>query len=172
VTGSTDDWWGVQHDRHDRLDAVSESLWRERHLLGRLVFKFAIVRALLAAGAYAWLPMAADETAGLVEEVERLEGDRTSVRALQALAATSPEPWDTILGEHCEAVAALRRKVRLMASGTVKDLTERTASLAAVVANVEGEDGETDGTVLEVAWSGLRRVALRAGGCWEPDEMN
>ncbi len=161
----------MHDDAHARLEAVSESLWRERHLLGRLVFKFAIVRALLASGSYAWLPMAADEAAGLVDEVDRLEREPASLRALRELAASAPEPWDHILGEHCQAVIGLRRQVRLMASGTVRDLAERTDALAALAAHVASDD-ETVGPVLEVAWSGLRRVAMRAGGSWEPDELN
>lgn len=171
VRRSDVDWSSVQDDRHDRLEALSESLWRERHLLGRLVFKFAIVRALLASGAYTWLPMAADEAAELLEEVDCLERDQTTTRALRELAATSPEPWDRIFSEHCQVVVALRRQVRLMTSGTVRDLAEQTDLLPTLLARLEAED-ETNGAVLQAVWSGLCRIAMRAGGSWEPDEMN
>jgi hypothetical protein len=163
---------GVYDDGRDELEAVSEALWHERHLLGRLVFKLAIVRALLTARAYTWLPMAADEAAGLVDELDRLEGDPATLRSLRALAATAPAPWDTIIGEHCQALTGLRRQVRLMASGTVRDLTEGTELVAARVACAETEDDETSSSVLQLAWSGLRRVALRVGVSWDPDEMN
>jgi hypothetical protein len=161
------------HDHgREHLEAVSESLWRERHLLGRLVFKLAIVRALLSARAYAWLPMAADETAGLVDELDRLERDPATLRSLRALAATAPAPWDTIIGDHCQALTGLRRQVRLMASGTARDLAAGTELVAARLASIETEDDETSGSVLQLAWSGLHRVALRVGNSWDPDEMN
>src|SRR5215218_1853946 len=120
-------------DDRDELEAVSESLWRERHLLGRLVFKLAVVRALLAAEAYEWLPVAADETIGLVEELDQLGRRRTPLPWLRTLAATTPAPWDHIFAEHGRSLLDLRRRVRVMASETMRGLAGATESMAAEV---------------------------------------
>src|SRR5215207_9800326 len=70
---------GVEVDDSDRYDPLSEVLWCERGLLAPLVFKLAVVRILLVAESYRWLPNAADEAAGIADELESVSGIRRAL---------------------------------------------------------------------------------------------
>src|SRR3954469_15702982 len=109
---------GVDVDDSTRYDALSDVLWQERALLSRLVFKLAVVRILLAAEGYGWLPLAADEAAGITEELEVVGGWRRGLlgerepMTLVDMAGAAPAPWDEILHEHRESLLVLRDQAR------------------------------------------------------------
>ena len=106
------------------MEDVSSVLWRERSLLDRLLFRLAVERLVLSTGRPHWLPVAAQETEVVVEEMRSAELLRAmSVDALAGelglppnpslrdIAASSREPWRTIWLEHHQALATLAAQV-------------------------------------------------------------
>jgi hypothetical protein len=166
---------GVEVDDRNRYDPLSDVLWRERSLLARLVFKLAVVRILLAAEGYRWLPIAADEAAGITDELEHLAGHRRgligqySSTTLLDVAGAAPAPWDEILHDHREMLLLLRDQARHGASSTVAALAATRASVAAEVEELELQGEVLDGQVLRLACEHLREVADRAA-CSVPDD--
>jgi hypothetical protein len=162
----------VDVEHRNQLEAVSESLWRQRHLLSRLLFKLAIVRAVLAAEAYTWLTIAADETGEILDELETLEWHDPGRVARPVPAAPAPAPWDTILGEHRAALGVLRRQAHTVAEATMKNLFEGADAIAAEVARLEAEEDILGGRALLLAWCGLRRDVARAARRWSDGDLN
>lgn len=158
----------------DDYDPLSEVLWRERSLLARLVFKLAVVRILLAAEGYRWLPIAADEAAGITDELDSLRTDRQCLIGRHAstlldLAVAAPTPWDEILYDHRDSLLRLRDQARRGALSTAQALTATSESVIAQVKELEQEGAAVDGQVLRLAWDHLRDVTDRAAGS-TPDD--
>jgi hypothetical protein len=166
---------GVEVDDTRLYDPLSDVLWHERSLLSRLVFKLAVVRILLAAEGYRWLPIAADEAAGITDELERLSGRRRGLlreyesMTLLDVACAAPAPWDAILHDHREMLLLLRAQARHGASSTVAALVATRASVAAEVEELELQGDALDGQVLRLACEHLGEIADRAA-CSVPDD--
>ena len=121
----------MEVDDRNRYDPLSDVLWRERSLLARLVFKLAVVRILLAAEGYRWMPIAADEAAGISDELDSLSRDRRGLidrhapvpsPTLLDIAVSAPTPWDEILHDHRESLLLLRDQARRGALSTAQAL--------------------------------------------------
>ena len=155
-------------DGTTKYDPLSDVLWQERSLLSRLVFKLAVVRILLAAEGYRWLPIAADEAASITEELEVVGGWRRCLLGergpltLLDVAGTAPAPWDDILHEHQESLLLLRDQARRGASSTVAALAATRASVAAEVTELEMHGDGFGGEILRLACEHLREIADRA----------
>jgi hypothetical protein len=162
----------MDNDGLDGLEAMSESLWQMRQLLGRLVFKLAIVNTLLSAEAYDWLPIATDEVAALVDELNVLDRDLGTLRGLRTLAARTPEPWTTILGDHYLSLVRLRRQLRQMARGTQGALAAGAGPMVARVAALEAEHDELGGQLVRMAWTGAERTASLTQLAWDVDDLS
>ena len=167
---------GVEDDGN-RYDPLSDVLWRERSLLARLVFKLAVVRILLAAGGYQWLPIAADEAAGITEELDVLSGHRRGLigqhasATLMDVAVSAPAPWGEILHDHREMLLRLRDQARHGGSSTAAALAAATrASVAAEVDELELQGDTLDGQILRLACEHLRDIADRAAGSVPDDD--
>jgi hypothetical protein len=166
---------GVDVDDSTRYDPLSDVLWRERALLSRLVFKLAIVRILLAAEGYRWLPLAADEADGITEELESLSGHRRGLlggpepATLLDLAGAAPAPWDEILRDHRESLLVLRDQARRGASSTTAALAATRGSVAAEVAELEAQGNGIHGQILRLACEHLHEIARRVAGA-VPDD--
>ncbi len=144
---------------------LADLLWRQRGVLDRLLFKLAVVQMILDGRAYAWLPMAADETAGLEEEVADLDRAwRTLVRreswppdlfvTIGLMAAIGPAPWDEILGDHLEVLVRLRTEVRALVETIEAGLDDLDLSQLSQVSWPNG-DAELAQQVVLVARDGL-----------------
>lgn len=148
-----------------RYDPLSDVLWRERILLSRLVFKLAVVRILLAAEGYRWLPLAADEAAGITDELELLCSHRRGLigahdsSTLLDVATAAPAPWSEILHDHRETLLLLRDQARNSGSSTVAALAANRASVAAEVEELEAHGEAVDGHVLRLACEHLGEIA-------------
>jgi len=166
---------GVEVDSANLYDPLSDVLWRERSLLSRLVFKLAVVRILLAAEGYRWLPIAADEAAVITDELDQLSGRRQGLIGQHArttlldVATTAPPPWDEILHDHREMLLVLRDQARHGASSTAAVLAATRASIAAEVEELALQGDTLDGQVLLLACEHLGEIADRAAGC-VPDD--
>jgi len=163
----------VEVDDRNRYDPLSDVLWRERSLLARLVFKLAVVRILLAAEGYRWLPIAADEAAGITDELDSLSRDRRGLidrhapapdtaPTLLDIAVCAPTPWDEILHDHRESLLLLRDQARRGALSTAQALAATTESVIAQVRELEREGAAVDGHVLRIACDHLRDITSRA----------
>ncbi len=166
---------GVEVDGNNLYDPLSDILWRERSLLARLVFKLAVVRILLAAEGYRWLPIAADEAAGITDELDKLSRRRRGLigqhesTTLLDVATAAPAPWDEILHDHREILLLLRDQARHGASSTAAALAATRASVAAEVEELELQGDALDGQVLRLACQHLGEIADRAA-CSVPDD--
>jgi hypothetical protein len=163
------DGFGVEVGGSPQYDPLSDVLWRERSLLARLVFKLAVVRILLAAEGYRWLPIAADEAAGITDELDSLSTDRLGLIGRYAptlldVAVSAPTPWDEILHDHRESLLLLRDQARRGALSTAQALAATTESVTAQVLELERDGATVDGQVLRLAWEHLRDVTDRAAG--------
>jgi hypothetical protein len=165
----------VDVDGTTKYDPLSDVLWQERSLLSRLVFKLAVVRILLAAEGYEWLPLAADEAAGIIEELEVVGGWRRGLLGehepltLVDVAGAAPAPWDDILHEHRESLLALRDEARRGASSTVAALLATRALVAVEVEELEMHGDGLGAEVLRLACEHLHEIADRAV-CLVPDD--
>jgi hypothetical protein len=165
----------VEVDDGNLYDPLSDVLWRERSLLSHLVFKLAVVRILLAAEGYRWLPIAADEAAGITDELERLSGRRRGLlgehgpSTLLDVATAAPAPWAEILRDHREMLLVLRDQAHHGASSTAAVLAATRASVAAEVEELELQGEALDGQVLRIACEHLSEIADRAA-CTVPDD--
>jgi len=165
----------VDVDGTTKYDPLSDVLWQERSLLSRLVFKLAVVRILLAAEGYRWLPIAADEAAGITEELEVVGGWRRGLLSehepmtLLDVARAAPAPWDEILHEHRQSLLVLRDQARRGASSTVAALAATRASVAAEMEDLEMHGDGLGGEVLRLACEHLDEIADRAA-CLVPDD--
>lgn len=106
------------------MDELSLLLWRERDLLGTLLFKLETERLVVAAARTRWLSRAAHEVESVMAELRGTEILRATAAdavagavqlranpALRELAASAREPWRTILTDHCDAFLALTREI-------------------------------------------------------------
>ena len=157
----------MEVDDRNRYDSLSDVLWRERSLLARLVFKLAVVRILLAAEGYRWLPIAADEAAGISDELDLVSMDRRGLIGQEApslldIAVTAPTPWDEILHDHRESLLLLRDQARRGALSTAQALAATTESVTAQVHELEHEGAAVDGQVLRIACEHVRAITDRA----------
>lgn len=138
--------------------ALSDTLWLQRDALDTLLYRLVCERLVLAAREGRWLARADDETRAAVdrlrggevlraaeaEELTRilaLPGDAT----LRELAAASPEPWRTMLGDHRSALRRLTSEVESMA-----DEVARLAQLGA---------GGWHDPAIDVAYQAARETA-------------
>lgn len=107
------------------LDELSVVLWRERDLLGTLLFKLETERLVVDAARSRWLARAAHEVESVLDELRRTEILRSATAdavataarletnpALRELAQSTREPWRTILTDHREAFLGLTREIR------------------------------------------------------------
>jgi hypothetical protein len=119
------------------LSEVSNILWRERRLLELLVFKLEEEQLVLAAGRNRWLPHATREVETVLEEIRRVELERSvalsgSARelglgdepTLRELGEIAPTPWDGIFGEHRRALLDLAQEIEGVARAN-RDLLQR-----------------------------------------------
>jgi hypothetical protein len=158
---------GMEVDRRTDYDPLSEVLWRERSLLARLVFKLAVVRILLVAEGYRWLPMAADEVAGITDELDSLTTDRQGLVGQHAptlldLALAAPTPWAEILHDHRQSLLLLRDQARRGAMSTAQTLAATSDYVTARVKDLEEDGCSFDGQILRLACAHLRNVTDRA----------
>jgi hypothetical protein len=133
------------------LAEVSNTLWRERHLLEMLLFKLDEQQILLAAGRSRWLTMAATEVERVVDELRHVELSRAiEVDAvanelgldpgcsLGELADAAPAPWDGVLRQHRDAFVLVAEEIKDMA-GSNRELLERGQEAMRIV--FEGING-------------------------------
>jgi hypothetical protein len=133
------------------LADVSNTLWKERHLLEMLLFKLETQQMLLASGRSRWLTLAATEVERVVDELRHVELSRAiEVDAiadqlgldpgcsLKDLAEAVPSPWDDVFDQHRVAFLVIAEEIKLMA-GTNRDLLYRSEEAMRVV--LEGIHG-------------------------------
>ncbi|GAB2476721.1 flagellar protein FlgN [Jatrophihabitans fulvus] len=131
--------------------ALAAVLWRERELLEQLLYALTCQQLLLASGGIRWISAADAQVRAAVDEVTACELQRAVVTheyawavglpsdaALEDLARAAEEPWDTVLGEHREALRELASEIgavtaenrRLLHTGAdiARDTLERARS--------------------------------------------
>jgi hypothetical protein len=137
------------------MEDLSSVLWRERDLLELLLFKLEVEQLVLTGGRSHWLPMAAREIEGVLEDVREIELLRVvhvddlalslglpPNPSLQMIADASPEPWRTLWLDHREAFTTVAAQISEMsqsnrvlltagyqaAQATLLSMTERAAT--------------------------------------------
>lgn len=111
------------------MQRLSGVLWRERELLGDLVYRLETERSVLADGRTRWLPRAAREVDQVLETLRETELLRAVVSdevatdlglaanpSLRVLAGAAAGPWPTILLDHRDAFLAHVREVGELAA--------------------------------------------------------
>jgi hypothetical protein len=119
------------------LSEVSNILWRERRLLELLVFKLEEEQLVLRSGRTRWLSHATREVESILEEIKRVELERSMVvtgssgvrcrpdpPSLRELAAIAPQPWNGILTEHRRALLTLADEIDAITTSN-RDLLQR-----------------------------------------------
>jgi hypothetical protein len=101
-------------DLAHHLEALSETLWSERHVLEYLLFKVTTARLLLTADERRFVALALDEVTRVVDELRALElhrvlaltpvaeawGTDVGDLTLGVLASRAPVPWNVVFGDH------------------------------------------------------------------------
>lgn len=116
------------------MEKLSLILWRERELLGLLLYKLEVEQMVLAQGRSRWLMRAAQEVESVLEMLRETEllravaADEAAAEcglephpSLRALAASVEEPWRAILIDHRDAFVAMTAEVDALAD-TNRDL--------------------------------------------------
>lgn len=111
------------------MQRLSGVLWRERELLGDLVYRLEQERSVLADGRTRWLPRAAREVDEVLETLRQTELLRAVAAdavaselglpanpSLRALAAAGTGPWPTIFLDHRDAFLADVREITELAA--------------------------------------------------------
>lgn len=109
----------------EKLQAVSDLLWRERDLLDTVAYKLEMERIVLERGLHRWLPRAARELGAVLDRLRSIELGRAlrvdelaealglgPSPTLRQLAAAAPEPWGQILADHHEAFRLATEEIR------------------------------------------------------------
>lgn len=113
----------------EEAEALSHELWKERNLLGSLLYKFITQRLLVSNGESRWLGHCTSEIESLKEQLAtcQLSIDLCSVNlsrtwgmdtdeppTLKALIEAAPEdsPWKDIMEEHHEALQRVTQEIR------------------------------------------------------------
>ena len=155
------------------LNDVSNILWRERQLLELLVFKLEEEQLVLAAGRTRWLAHATREVETVLEEIKRIELDRSvevqsvaaelglsSAPSLRELAEVTDAPWDNIFGEHRRALLELAQEIESVRHANRDLLTrghEAAREALATIGQVE-VDSYTPSGQAAAASLGLRLI--------------
>lgn len=113
------------------LKPLSDTLWRERELLERLLFKLEVEQLLLASGRTGRLPLATRELEEVLEAIRTTELGRAvevdnaltelglpDGASLLDIAAVAPAPWDGILREHRNNFVRLTGEIGELSHGT------------------------------------------------------
>jgi hypothetical protein len=144
------------------LNDVSNILWRERNLLELLVFKLEEEQLVLASGRTRWLAHATREVDTVLEEIKRVELERSvevqgvagemgisSSPSLRELAELTPAPWNKIFDEHRRALLELAQEIDSVAKAN-RDLLSRGHQAArealATIGQVEIDSYTPSGT--------------------------
>lgn len=138
--------------------AVSDALWLQRDALHTLLYRLVCERLVLTAREGRWLARADDEARAAVDQLRGGEVLRAAEAeelarilalppgaSLGELAAASPEPWRTMLGDH-------RSALRRLASD-VENVADEVARLAQA-----GAGGWHD-PAIDVAYQAARQTA-------------
>ncbi len=112
------------------LNALSETLWRERELLEQLLFRLEVEQLLLISGRTKRLPLATRDVEAVLERIRAAELGRAvevqeAARAfgleggasLLEIAQAVPAPWDEVLREHRTAFIQLTAEVSELSKG-------------------------------------------------------
>jgi hypothetical protein len=124
-----------------RLEAVSQALWRERHLLDLLVCKVEVENLLLASGRTSRLASVNRELEQVLEGVVRaarmravaVEGAALALTlppgpTLRQVAGAAPPPWDHIFEQHRLSLASTAEELQVI-GGANRDLLRADAAV-------------------------------------------
>lgn len=112
------------------LTALSEVLWRERHLLELLLFKLEEEQLVLTSGRTRWLTHATREVETVLEDIRQTElaravhadtvAEQLGINAgasLSQIAAAAPAPWNELLIQHRDAFIKLTAEISQVGDG-------------------------------------------------------
>ncbi len=157
------------------MEELSEILWRERELLGMLLYRLEQEQLVLASGKTRWLATAAGEVEAVLETIRRNEALRAMVAdeaaeqlglsanpSLSQLAARAQEPWSSILLEHRDALLDATRQITELAAENRSLLTAGSRATRDMLLSLSEETPSyaPDGSV--VAASQGRRLVDRS----------
>jgi hypothetical protein len=135
-------------DLDHHLEALSETLWSERHVVEYLLFKVTTAKLLLAADERRFVAMALDEVERVVDKLREFElhralalapvaeawGADASELTLAVIAARAPVPWNGVFSDHhdtfkqmtaeIEETSAANRTLATSALGQVRNALE------------------------------------------------
>jgi hypothetical protein len=116
-------------DHDDAWASLCTRLWVERDLLEELLFKLTEVQLVAGSGSTRWLNKADDEARRALVALQDTEVVRAvavedlirrcrvgSDSTLRELIAIAPTPWDSLLGDHCEALRNLALSIDAVAN--------------------------------------------------------
>lgn len=157
------------------MENLSQVLWRERELLGLLLYKLEVEQMVLASARTQWLMRAAQEVEGVLEMLRETEvlravaADEAAANcglathpSLRALAEAIDEPWRSILLDHRDAFVRMTAEVEALAD-TNRDLITsgyRAAREALLTLGDATDSYSPDGTA--VVSAPARRLVDRA----------
>ncbi|HEY8339184.1 MAG TPA: flagellar protein FlgN [Egibacteraceae bacterium] len=141
----------------ERLHALADTLWAERHLVELLLFKLVTAKLLLAADERRFVTLALDEVGRVLDSLHEAEqrreeavadvaaewGVRTDELTLTELARRAPEPLRTVFADHATAFLDLANEIDETAS-TNRRLA--TATLSHVHASLDALTGDSSTT--------------------------
>jgi hypothetical protein len=120
---------------------LSQTLWRQQHLLELLLYRMEVQHLVLASGHGAWVEQAAADVEDTMEVLREEELVRATLVAkvaerlaldssasLAELVAAAPDPWNEILRDHQRAFLALVERIETT-SRTNRDLLRRSLQL-------------------------------------------
>lgn len=140
-----------------QMTELSHTLWRQRRLLERLVYKLEVQQLVLAAGRTRWLNAAAHEVEGVMEDIRAQELARAvQVAAVGAalglgadplladIMAAAPPPWDQIMAEHYNAFLAMTVEIEALSKHNRDILGRGLAATRDLIAAFDGQGREAD----------------------------
>jgi hypothetical protein len=141
----------------DRLSQLSQTLWRQRAQVERLLYRLEVQQMVLSSGRTRWIDLSARDVEDAIEDLRTEELLRaahvaavapivgvSSTASLSELADATGEPWAQILRDHQATFLALIGSVESVSRDN-KDLLTRglhdTRDFVARMADVPGLDG-------------------------------
>jgi hypothetical protein len=147
------------HDSAALFASLTAVIWDEREALERMLFRLVELRLLLQSGAAIWLGKADDDLRAARSHLQTCEHIRVAAVAdiaatldqrprstLATLVGAAPDPWQTVLTEHCIALRTLVQEIKTAigrvrtllyaASAATHDVRSTSDHMADIVAQV------------------------------------
>jgi len=140
-----------------QLPALADTVWAERTLVERLLYKLVTAKLILAADLRRYVPQALEEVEDIVGQLWAAEDRRVIALGAVAtewrvrpdeltlghLAEEAPEPWSSMFADHHQAFAEMTSEIEQTAADNRRLANTALASIQTSLGNLTGVQPST-----------------------------